>query len=148
MIGGDQERSPCRFDGCREPSYTIIHGSDGDFRRFENAGVSNHVGVGIIDQDEIISTIVDGTDEAVRQFMGRHLRLEVVGRYLGGRDQNAVFSLKRRFLATVEEECHMGVFLCLGNPQLLFACICDKPGEDIVQRYRREHCLHIRVMGG
>ena len=63
--------------------------------------------------------------------MSAHLGLQVVcSDFFGGWNQCAIFVVKRSFDATVEEEGDVGIFFCLGNPQLVHPSVCNNFAEN------------------
>ena len=54
----------------------------------------------------------------IGDFISTHFRLQIIGGYFGGFYENPVFALILLFYASIEEEGHVGVFLCFCNAQL------------------------------
>ena len=77
----------------------------------------HHVGIGIVHHDQI-EPLADGPDQPVGHLGGTHLGLKVIGGDVGRRGHVAFFPRKRHFTAPVQKECHMRIFLGLGQPQL------------------------------
>ena len=67
-----------------------------------------------------------------------HLGLEVVGRDLRRRDEDALLALERLLAAAVEEERHVRVLLGLGDPELAHPERLHDLAEDLVERDRAE----------
>ena len=98
------------------------HGVDGGDRLgdgFINARVSDHVAVGVVDDDEIVFLFGNSLAKRVANFEGGHFRFEVVGSDLRRRDEDSILARERRFTSAIEEECDMGILLRLGDVELL-----------------------------
>ena len=96
VIGGDQQRAALGLDRGAQPAEAAIdrlHRLDGGG---EIAGVADHVGVGEIDDDQVELVGLDRRDQLVGHFIGRHLRLQVVGRDLGRGHQDALLAGEQR----------------------------------------------------
>ena len=77
--------------------------------------MAHHVAVGEVHHNEVIFADGDGVGEFVGNLGSAHFGFEIIGGYLGRRHQDALFTLEGSFAATVEEECHVGIFLGLGD---------------------------------
>ena len=121
MVGNDDDlvtRCACCLDS---GIGAVVDGLDGALDGGIHARVTHHVAVGIVDDDEVVLLCLDGLNEFVLDLVSAHLGLEVVGRHLGTVDQDAVLVLEGFFSAAIEEECDVGIFLGLGDVQLLLA---------------------------
>ncbi len=83
VVGRDQQRSTFGADRGFDPAQTGINGFDGLDRRLNLPGVSHHVGVGKIDDDDIEGSVFDSFDDGVGNAGSAHLRLQVVGSNFG-----------------------------------------------------------------
>ena len=101
--------------------YTVVNGPDSLGNGMINTRMSHHVTIGKVHNYEVILLRINGSDELLLYFQSAHFRLQVVCRHLWRRHKYTVFVLKRLFTATVKEEGYMGIFLCFGCMQLLFA---------------------------
>ncbi len=142
VVGGDDQRAAGALDGvgdAPEPGVDRLHRLD---RRRQAAGVADHVGIGVVQDDQVVLAGVDRGDDLVGQFRRRHFRLQVVGRDLRRRHHDAVLAGKRLLAAAVEEIRDVRIFLGLGGAQLRAAGVGDDLAEDFRERLRREDRLH------
>ena len=125
-VGGDHEQSAGSLrigglyllnclDDARQAAIDRLDSRDG---RLPDTAVADHVGVGVVRDDEVIPTRLDRLDQRVRDPWRAHLGLQVVGGHLRRRDQRAVLIWKIHLATAVEEIGHVGVFLGFGDPQL------------------------------
>ena len=142
MVGGDDQRAARPADRLAEPAETGVDRLDRAHRRRKLARVADHVGAGVVDDDQVEAAAVDGLDQFVGHLEGRHLGFQVVGGDLGRRHQDAFLAREQRLLAAVEEECHVGVLLGLGDAQLRHARgggdLAEGPGQPHRREQRRE----------
>ena len=118
MVGDDDNLIAGFFSGFNSVLDTFVNSLNGFFDRFVDTGVSHHVAVGVVDNNKVIFLFVDGIDKFVAYFKCAHLGFEVVGGNLGRCNEDSFFTLVRSFASAIEEECHMGIFLCLRNVEL------------------------------
>ena len=118
VVRDHQHRASDLLERRDHPAKPVVHRLAGGNRRLEHAGVSHHVRVGEVGHDQVVFTALDGGDEPVRDLGLGHLGLQVVGRHLGRLRHEAVLALLGLFLAAVEEEGHVRVFLGLGQAEL------------------------------
>ena len=107
-------------------------------RGFVDAGMADHVGGGKVVHQKPVFVVLDAFDELVRDRLGGHVRLEVVGGYLGGGNEVAVLEGELLLDAAVEEEGHVGVLLGLGDVALRDGCLAQRFGEDVAHVLRDE----------
>ena len=105
------------------------------------AGVPDHVGIGVVQHDQVVSAGVDGRDRLVGQFGRRHLGLQVVGRDLRRRHHDAILAGIGFLLAAVEEIGDVRIFLGLGHAQLRAPGGADHRAEHVRQIVGREDRL-------
>ena len=103
-----------------------------------DTGMADHVGGREIVHQETVLVVLDPVDELVRDRLGRHGWLEVVGGDLGGGDEVAVLERELLLHPAVEEEGHVGVLLGLGDVALRDGCLCKRFGEDVAHVLRDE----------
>lgn len=113
-------------------AHAVVNSLDSLFDCLVYAGMAYHVAVGEVHHDEVIFLAADGFDEFVFDFIGAHFRLKVVGGHFGGGDEDAALPFEFGFASAVEEECHMGVFLCFGNVELVLAFLCEIFAEGVL----------------
>jgi len=65
VVGGDEERSAALLDGLIDAAELRVDRLDGANGGFELAGVTDHVGVGEVDDDDVEGGVVDGFDHSV-----------------------------------------------------------------------------------
>lgn len=118
MIGGDEGDAVFgegRFDDAFELGVDFF---ERDEERFLVAGVSDHVGIGEIDEDKV-GAFFDTLDRFVRNFFGTHLWRLIMGRdVLAALDEDVFFVLVGQLAAAVEEVGGVGVFLRFGDVSL------------------------------
>ena len=81
-----------------------VHRLDRLDRRLEDAGVPDHVRVGVVDHDQRVVARADRRDQVLGHLGRRHLRLQVVGPDLRARRHVARLALLRLLDPAVEEE--------------------------------------------
>jgi hypothetical protein len=64
---------------------------------------------------------LNGGDELVCHFRGRHFGLQVIGRHFGRLRHEAILTVERHLAPAVQEEGHVGVLLGLGQTELGFS---------------------------
>src|SRR4029077_14393065 len=106
------------IDGGYDQSEEGVDGRERGGRRVPDARVSDHVRVGEVGDDEVECPRTDRLDQGVGDTDRAHLRLEVVGRDLRTRDEQALLARVRRLDAAVEEVRHVGVLLGLRDMEL------------------------------
>ena len=94
--------------------------------------MANHVAVGVVDYDEVIFLCADGVNQLVLDLVCAHLWLQVVGGNLGRWHEDAVLAFIRCLATAVEEECHVGILLCLGYMKLVLAVVCKILAEGVL----------------
>ncbi len=119
VIGGDQERAARGAHGRGDGADAGVHRLDGVDGRVELAGVADHVGVGEVDEDEVVLAALDGRHHLVRDAQRAHLGLEIVGGDVArGGDELAVLALEGLLPPAAEEVGHVRVLLGLGAAEL------------------------------
>ena len=117
----------------------LLHAAVNAFNRLADsviyACVADHVTVCEVQDDEILLLGVDGLHELLGNFRSAHLRLEVVCCNFRRVHQNPVLVLERSLAAAVEEECHVCVFLGLGNAELTLACLGNHLAEGVLHEF-------------
>ena len=87
---------------------------------FIHPGMSYHVAIGEVKADKIELPCFDCLNNSVPYTVSAHLGLQVVCRNLWRRDHYTLFAGKFLLPSSREKEGDMCIFLCFGNPQLLF----------------------------
>ena len=118
MVGGDHGDAAHFHGGVHHTAHALIHGLHGLHRRVKDTGVTHHVAVGEVQDDDIIRTGFDPLHALVAHLVGAHLRLEIVGRHLGRGHQHPVLAGELGLHAAVEEEGHMGILLRFRDAEL------------------------------
>ncbi len=136
VIGGDQRFASDLFQRFNDPSDTLVQAFHRLDRGLEHAGVANHVAVGVVDDDHVVTLVLDGLDDAISHFGRAHFRLHVVSGDLRRRNQDALFARKGFLAAAGEEEGDVGVFLGLSNAQLGLAVVGEIFAEHVGQAFR------------
>ena len=127
VVSGDDGCAVCVFYGFEDAVQAGVNGGDGVYGGVEDAGVTDHVGVGEVAYCGVVLVGCDGFCESVCDFRCAHFGFVVVGGdVFGGLDEDAFFSIKGRFPLAVEEEGDVGVFFCFCDAKLSFV----RPGDD------------------
>ena len=134
VIGGDEEVASALLDGLIDAVELGVDGLNGLDGGLELAGVTDHVGVGEVDDDDIEGGVVDGLDDGVGDAGRGHLGREVVGSDLLGRNEDAVFAGERLFDASVEEVGNVRVLLGLGDAEVAQTSVGHDVGEEVFHR--------------
>ena len=118
---------------------TLVDRLNGFDRCLHDAGMTNHVAVGEIADDDVVFAGTHLFAEGIADLFGAHLRHQVIGRELPRRrDQHAVLAGILLFHTAVEEERDMRVLLSLGDAQLLEPRVRDDLAHRVFQFLRRE----------
>ena len=83
--------------------------------------MADHIGVGKIDNDQIMAGRPDGGFCLVTYIPGRHFRLLVIGRDLWRINQLPLFAAKGRIASAIEKERNMRIFFRFGKAKLFQA---------------------------
>ncbi len=110
--------------------------------------MSDHVRVGEVQDDQVVLAGPDRCHRLRGQFRRRHLRLQIIGRDLGGGDHDAVLAGIGRLLAAVEEIGDVRIFLGLRHAQLAQARLRGRLAQPLRQGLGREQGRHHRVQLG
>src|SRR5215475_2832729 len=68
--------------------------------------MSHHISIRKIEDNSLSLPRMQPRHSRLSDLIGTHLRLQIIGRYFGTRDQETVFPSKRRFYTTVEKIRH------------------------------------------
>ena len=118
---------------------TRIDRLDGGHGRADHAGMADHVGVGVVDDDEVEHVTLQTLHEFVGHGVGAHLWLVIVGGHVARAGHKDTFLAIDGLLdAAVEEERHMGVLLGLGDVQLPPPVFGEHVGQYVRGILRRE----------
>ena len=118
MIRSDERYAALGSDEVNESADAGIDRFNCLDSRIEHAGVTDHVAVCEVEDYRIVDVLVDLIDKRVGDFVCAHLGLEVIGRDIGGVNEDSVLALVDSLFAAVEEECDMSIFCELGDSQL------------------------------
>ena len=119
VVCSQQDLTSLFKDCVNDAGNTVIQCFDGLHCSRHNPGVTDHIGIGEVQDDHVVFVCGDLLKYLVRNLIRTHLRLEIVGRHFRRRHEDPVFSRIRRFHAAVEEERDMSVFLGFCDAQLL-----------------------------
>ena len=132
VIGTDEHNAVSFFDSFHCTTDTLVNRLHRLDRCLFHAGMTYHVRIRKVDDDNIILIGFDTIHQSVTDFVSTHLRFQIISRHILGRIyQDSLFSLVRFFHTAIKEESHMGILLCLGQPCLLHA-VCRKPLTECV----------------
>lgn len=115
-----------------------VRGLDALDRRLVHPRVPDHVRRGEVVHQELVLPLADALAQAVRDARGAHLRVEVVRRDLGGRDELAVLARELLLDPAVEEEGDVRVLLRLGDVALLEPLRGEVLGQHVAHVLRAE----------
>ena len=134
VVGGDQQHVVRVLLNFRDDAaHAGVHGLDRLDSRVHDTGVTDHVAVGKVADDQGVLVGGDGLHHLVADLLGAHLGHQVIGgELLRGGDQAAVLALGLLFHAAVEEEGHMGVLLGLSHAELLEALGADQIADGVL----------------
>ena len=141
MVGGEEQSAAGSCDRRGDAPEAGIDGLDRLDRGRQAAGVPDHVGIGVVQHDQVVAAGLDRRHRLVGQFGRRHLGLQVVGRNLRRRHHDAILAGVGLFLAAVEEIRDVRIFLGLGHAQLRPSCCADHRAENVCQILRRKDRL-------
>jgi hypothetical protein len=117
-----------------DPAQALVHGLHREDRRSYRPGVSDHVGVGEVDDRQAGVSVAEARQERVGDLARAHLRLVVVGRHIAlGGHQLASFTGERALDPAVEKVGHVWVLLGLGHVQLGLARVRDRRRERVLR---------------
>ena len=109
----------------------------------EYTGVSNHVAVCVVEDDNVVFAAVQTGKQLIGDFVCAHLRLQVVGCNLWRVDQCAVLAFRDGFHAAVKEEGNMCVLFGFCDAQLGQSFFGDIFAKGVVQTLRFEGNLYV-----
>ena len=133
VIRRQDDAAAGRGHGAHDARQAGVEGGDGGHGGVEAAGVPHHVGVREIADHDVVPPRGDVRDEGVGDGRRAHLGLQVVGRHLRRRNEDAILAAVGPFLAAVEEVGDVRVLLRLGQPQVGAAV----RGQDLRHRARQ-----------
>src|ERR1043166_8613860 len=116
-----------RHDGCAAPSQNCIHHApDAGINRLDGldggtqiAGVTDHVSVGIVEDEQIILIRCDAAEHFLGDREGGHFRFLVVRRDVPrAGNEESLLTRKGLVAIVVEEKSHVRIFLRLGASKL------------------------------
>ena len=102
----------------------------------------DHVGVGVVEHDQVVLAGADRRDGLCGQFGRRHFGLQVIGRDLGRRHHDAVLAVVRLLAAAVEKIRHVRILLGLRHAELRAAGGGNHLAEDVRKGLRRQDGSH------
>jgi hypothetical protein len=135
VVGGDDPVGVVLADGGVDAAELGVDGFYGADGGFELAGVADHVGVGEVDDDDVEGGVGEGADDGVGDALGGHLGGEVVGGYLLGLDDFALFAGERLLDAAVEEVGDVRILLGLGYAEVGVA---EDVGEEVARAWLKD----------
>ena len=144
VVGGDDGFVAHRLGRFHNLVQTLVDGLHGGLDGGIDACVTHHVGVGEVHHDPVVLVGLQGLDKFVLHLEGRHLGLQVVGSHLGRGNQDALFARERLLTPAVDEGCDVGIFLGLGDVQLLQSHAGDVFAEGILQVVLGEEDMYAR----
>ena len=119
MVGCDQCLAALFQDCIQNAPGAGVDGFDRPDGGAEDARVSDHIGVGKIEDDQVIEAFFDPFDHFVGERNGAHFGLQVVGGDFRRRSHDSLLAGVGGFLATVEEVSDVRILLRFGHASLL-----------------------------
>ncbi len=147
MVGRNQRRAALPEDGVHGFADAFVHGLHRGLCGVEHAGVADHVAVRVVQDDHVVFPAVNPPEQLVRDEVGAHLRLKVVGGDFRGVNQRAVLAGVDGLDPAVEEERDVRVLFRLGDAQLLEPFGRDILGESVPELFGPERDGHVRHGG-
>ena len=138
VIGGQKQLPAGGQDFRDDAAHTGVDCLDRLDGRLEMAGMSDHVGVGKVEDDTIVFRRSDGLDDLIRHGEGAHFRLQIVSGHLRRRNQQTILMRIRLFDPAVKEEGHVRILFRLRDAQLPEALSRKVFAEGIFDRFRRK----------
>ena len=118
VVGRHDEDRPGLAAGGLEDPEAAVEGLDRRDRLGQLARVPDHVGVREVDHAGAEAARGEGADGLLRDLGRAHLRVEVVGRALPGRDEDPFLAGISRLHSAVEEVRDVGVLLGLREAEV------------------------------
>ena len=144
VVCSDEHLSANLKERVNDSSDTVVYCFDRLDGCLFHSGMSDHVGICEVGDDNVILAGLDRLYETVADFRSAHLRLKVVGGNLRALDKDAVLARIRLFNAAVEEEGDMRILLGLGNTCLSHVVLCEEFAEGLCDLNLRECDLLVR----
>ncbi len=138
MIGSDEETSSRLENGWNEYGYGLVcrfHGLDGGLFI---SRVCDHVGIGVVYENEVIVSFFDGFDDGLGDFRGAHFGHFIeVGDDLGW-NQDMILIGEWLFLSAIEEVGDVGVLFGFGDAKLFFSVFGKYFAEGVLDVFGRK----------
>ena len=144
VVGSDQALTAHLEDGVNDLAYAVIGSLDRLDCSLEYAGVTYHIAVCEVEDNNVVLAGQDALYALLGNGRLAHLRLEIIGCNLRGRDQSTILARVLLLNAAVEEERNVCVLLGLGNAELGHTQIGDIFAERVLQALRLEGDFHAR----
>src|SRR5690606_30034771 len=125
------------YSGCKLADAIVNH-FDGAHGRLHHAGMADHVRVGEVDNNQVKFLRFDSANELIQYLISGHFRLQIIGRDLWARHQNAFLAGIDALLPAVQEEGDMGIFFGFRDAKLRPAGFGDNLAERLADIDRRE----------
>src|SRR5699024_10871687 len=152
VVGGDEGHAAHLGGGLHHLAHALVHGLHGLHSGVKHAGVTHHVAVGEVEDDDVVLAALDALNGLLGDLGGAHRGLQVIGRHLGRGDQAPVLAGEYLLGAADEEERHMGILLGIGDAQLGVALAGNVLAKDVLQLPVGEGNEHIGhgsiILGG
>src|SRR5205807_39149 len=104
-----------------------------------------HISVREVEDDSLRLPCTQTRYNRLSNLVGTHLRLQIIGRHFGRRDQQTVFPGKGCFHTPVEEICHMSIFFRFGYTQIMNIMLRENLGQNVIERLRRKGYRQIEI---
>ena len=144
VVGSDQALAAHLEDGINDLAYAVIGSLNRLYSSLEYAGVTYHIAVCEVEDNNVVLAGQDALYALLGNGRLAHLRLEIIGCNLRGRNEGAILAWILLLNAAVEEERNVCVLLGLGNAELGHTQIGDIFAERVLQALRLEGDFHAR----
>ena len=140
VIGGDNPGGfvVAGFKRLVDTPETQVHRFHRFNGRFQIAGVTHHIRVGVIHDDGVEFVFLDGLYHRVGDAFGAHLGLQIVSGNFRRRNQYAFFTAKRLFDAAIEKVSDMRVFFGFSAAQVAQIHVGEDLRKDVLHFLRAD----------
>ena len=147
MVGNDQGVVAVGGGRVQQPTEALIDCLGGAHGGGEHAGVADHVGVRVVEADEVRGVGFDILNDGIRDPLDAHFRLLVVGGHLARAvDEDATLAGEGVLLTATEEERYVGVLLGFGDAHLRLSRLADHLPHGLGEVFRGKEYFDVTVL--